>query len=87
MPTTGTTPASIVRFAKLAFGWVETVVSPVAESAIVKVPVVPISGFAPGVGFGFESVAPAPVVGVVKMYPFGSVNCAVYVPGRRLPTK
>ena len=86
MPTTGTTPASIVRFAKLAFGWVETVVSPVALAAIVKEGVTPICG-APVTGVGFESVAPAPVVGVVKMYPFGSVNCAVYVPGRRLPTK
>ena len=76
MPTTGLTPASIVRLAKLAVGLPLTaVVSPVAESAIVKVPVVPISGFAPGVGFESVDDVPAPVD--VKMYPPGSVNCAL----------
>ena len=36
MPTSGITPASTVRFAYCAFGWVTAVVSPVAEPAIVN---------------------------------------------------
>ena len=75
MPTRGTTPASMVRLAYVVFGCVEDVVSPVAEPAIVNVPVVPISGFTPGDGFESVPEAPAPVE--VKAYPLGRVNLAL----------
>ena len=61
MPTSGLTPASIVRLANRAVAAVDAVVSPVAVAAIVKVPVVPISGLAPGVGFESVADVPAPV--------------------------
>ena len=63
---TGTTPASIVRFANEARHLPETgVVSPDVPPAIVNVGVVPISGFAPA--DGFESFADVPAVAVVKV--------------------
>ena len=63
---TGTTPASIVRFAKEARHLPETaVVSPEALPAMVNVAVVPTSGFAPG--DGFESFADVPAAAVVKV--------------------